>query len=112
MLRCCRPNNFNTNATCIAGCGCDAAPLYPVCNRNGTVFYSPCHAGCRLDSEAFALMDPKIAPTFDDCTCAGGNGTEPEAVSRDYCAQDDCDWKVKLYFANMALGGIVGGMGE
>ncbi|KAI1707365.1 organic anion transporter polypeptide (OATP) family domain-containing protein [Ditylenchus destructor] len=101
------PNNFNMNSTCLSGCGCEGVPLYPVCDTQGTVYYSPCHAGCKLNAAAFTALDPKMTPTFNDCRCANtGN-----AVSRDFCEETDCSWKVVWYFLNMAISGVIGGMG-
>lgn len=98
-----RPNNFNMNSTCLSGCGCEGVPLYPVCDTQGTVYYSPCHAGCKLNAAAFTALDPKMTPTFNDCRCANtGN-----AVSRDFCEETDCSWKVVWYFLNMAISGVV-----
>lgn len=88
-------------------CGCDGAPLYPVCDRFGQVFYSPCHAGCPINNQAFSALDPKQSPIFNGCKCVDGGSD----VSRDFCQEMDCDWKAKLYFTNMAIAGIVGGMG-
>lgn len=91
----------------MANCGCELAPLYPVCDQKGQVFYSPCHAGCKLDITNHKLLEKPKAPVFSRCKCAAA-GTK---VSRDFCISDECDWNVKLYFANMAISGIIGGMG-
>lgn len=87
------------------GCNCELAPLYPVCDRHGTVFYSPCHAGCHLtDLSAFLNYDK--TPIFNDCGCAKGR-----EVSREFCEEGDCRHRMYWYFGNMAAGGIIGGMG-
>lgn len=113
-----RPNNFNINQTCMNFCGCENTPLYPVCDSYGQVFYSPCHAGCPINHQAFGALDPRKSPIFSGCKCVftalGSDVTDTVVlgeVSRDFCQDSDCDWKAKLYFTNMAISGIVGGMG-
>ncbi|KAI6189840.1 Solute carrier organic anion transporter family member [Aphelenchoides bicaudatus] len=100
-------NGLNTTQTCASGCFCDNT-LYPVCDESGeNVFFSPCHAGCGLPNiTAFAELDPKETPVFSNCSCAN-NGN----VSREFCEQKDCNFKIKLYFFNMAIGGLFGGLG-
>jgi len=100
-------NGLNTTLNCASGCFCDNT-LYPVCDQTGKrVFFSPCHAGCAPPNiTEFAALDPKETPSFSNCTCVI-NGP----VSRDFCEQEDCNFKVKLYFFNMALGGMFGGLG-
>ncbi|VDO75232.1 unnamed protein product [Onchocerca flexuosa] len=44
-----RLTNQNYTTACNTDCNCIGMPLYPVCNRQGQAFYSPCHAGCLLD---------------------------------------------------------------
>lgn len=100
-----RSNSFNASNACLLGCNCELAPLYPVCDRHGTVFYSPCHAGCHLtDLSAFLNYDK--TPIFNDCGCAKGR-----EVSREFCEEGDCRHRMYWYFGNMAAGGIIGGMG-
>nr|CAD2173693.1 unnamed protein product [Meloidogyne enterolobii] len=96
------PTNFN----CLKGCYCEGSPLYPVCDRSGlNVFFSPCHAGCHITNITSILNNQKT-PIFDSCKCANGG-----KVSRDFCNEGDCMNKLYWYFGNMAIGGIVGGMG-
>ncbi|KAK6030420.1 hypothetical protein OSTOST_03444, partial [Ostertagia ostertagi] len=60
-------------------------PFYPVCNRRGDVFYSPCQAGCPLSGANFSIytkMEKGMPLTFTECECSG---TRDLAVSRDYC---------------------------
>ncbi|CAD5232022.1 unnamed protein product [Bursaphelenchus xylophilus] len=100
----------NTTAVCSRNCYCENVPIYPVCDPQGNVYYSPCHAGCPSPNPAeFALLDPKLPPTFANCSCVKQDAER--RVSRDYCVTDDCNWKIKVYFLNMALGGVVGGLG-
>ncbi|CAJ0577134.1 unnamed protein product, partial [Mesorhabditis spiculigera] len=102
----------NTFPSCRADCVCDTMPLYPVCNKEGKVFYSPCHAGCPLGGANFTLFAEKPAnetlPVFNDCACAG---TEDGEVSRSHCPVEQCEWQFKIYFANQAIGALFGGMG-
>ncbi|CAD5224170.1 unnamed protein product [Bursaphelenchus okinawaensis] len=101
--------SLNSTLGCSSNCYCDNVPIYPVCDPQGNVYYSPCHAGCPSpDPAVFAQLDPKLPPTFSNCSCVK---TSDKHVSRDYCITDDCNWKIKLYFLNMALGGVIGGLG-
>ncbi|KAL3986408.1 sodium-independent organic anion transporter family protein [Acanthocheilonema viteae] len=95
--------NFTT--TCNSDCNCIGAPLYPVCNRQGQTFYSPCHAGCSLDQ---SFSNPSTVKIFQNCSCS--NNTDNE-VSRDFCDQTICERKFAWYFVNLAFSGIFGGMG-
>ncbi|KAL7071638.1 hypothetical protein ACQ4LE_009512 [Meloidogyne hapla] len=98
--------NPTTNFNCLKGCFCDGSPLYPVCDRSGSkVFFSPCHAGCQI-TNITSILNTQKTPIFDSCSCAIGG-----KVSRDFCDEGDCWNKLYWYFANMAMGGIVGGMG-
>uniref|UniRef100_A0A914ZJ48 Solute carrier organic anion transporter family member n=1 Tax=Parascaris univalens TaxID=6257 RepID=A0A914ZJ48_PARUN len=98
-------NNGLFNSTCNEGCNCDGMPLYPVCNQLGEVFYSPCQAGCPLD-ETLATDSPhKI---FKKCVCSN---TTDMLVSRDFCRESVCESKFVMYFINMAISGVFGGMG-
>ena len=38
----------NLSAECNEGCGCSAAMYEPVCGFDGSIYFSPCHAGCSL----------------------------------------------------------------
>ena len=40
---------------CNVGCHCSLKEYDPVCGIDGTVYYSPCHAGCMTES----LLDDK-----------------------------------------------------
>ncbi|KAI3418783.1 hypothetical protein GPALN_007885 [Globodera pallida] len=95
----------NVNNSCISGCHCESAPLYPVCDLNGTVYYSPCHAGCQLTDSAFNILETHKTPVFDSCKCAA-----TDRVSREFC-QENCRPKMYWYFTNVAIGGVIGGMG-
>ncbi|EHB17808.1 Solute carrier organic anion transporter family member 4A1 [Heterocephalus glaber] len=38
--------HLNLTATCNEHCSCQPEHYRPVCDANGTMYYSPCHAGC------------------------------------------------------------------
>ena len=57
---------------CSAGCGCREVPYHPVCSRDGeAVFFSPCHAGCRLanDTEDSSGGGRRRRNLYWDCAC-------------------------------------------
>uniref|UniRef100_A0A7E4ZU18 Solute carrier organic anion transporter family member n=1 Tax=Panagrellus redivivus TaxID=6233 RepID=A0A7E4ZU18_PANRE len=97
-------------ASCLKNCACERMPMFPVCDQSGEVFYSPCHAGCKLTQsslEMFTVASDKVSGIiFENCACAGG-----KSVSRQFCTTEDCDQMGLMYFLVMALGGLVGGMG-
>ncbi|KAL3097073.1 hypothetical protein niasHS_002789 [Heterodera schachtii] len=98
--------NANSTSSCAVGCHCESAPLYPVCDPNGAVYYSPCHAGCQLGESAFSILETQKTPLFDSCLCS-----PTERVSREFCREENCRSKMYWYFTNVAIGGIIGGMG-
>uniref|UniRef100_A0A914DWR9 Solute carrier organic anion transporter family member n=1 Tax=Acrobeloides nanus TaxID=290746 RepID=A0A914DWR9_9BILA len=100
---------FNTPGAQEGGCGCDGMPIYPVCNQQQKVFYSPCHACCPVDT-SFLTQEKNDSQvfTFKNCNCSE---TDDGLVSRDFCVDEGCDfWKI-VYFINMAITGLIGGMG-
>ncbi|TKR87203.1 hypothetical protein L596_011644 [Steinernema carpocapsae] len=97
-----RTTNFTFSTPCNQMCICEEVNLFPVCNKGGNVFYSPCHAGCGNYSQV-----PDVGLVFADCSCANGY-TE---VSRDFCNDDHCNSQFVKYFVNMAISGVFGGMG-
>jgi len=98
-----RTNNFTFTTPCNNQCLCEEVNLFPVCNREGSVFYSPCHAGCSDYTQV-----PHFGLVFSNCTCAGATFNE---VSRDFCNDDHCTSQFTWYFVNMAISGMFGGMG-
>uniref|UniRef100_A0A914D241 Solute carrier organic anion transporter family member n=1 Tax=Acrobeloides nanus TaxID=290746 RepID=A0A914D241_9BILA len=105
------PQHFNASAfttSCAQG-GCDGTPIYPVCNEQHEVFYSPCHAGCPVDISFLAQeKNATQAFTFENCNYSRN---ESGSVSRDFCVDEGCDFWSKIYFVNMAITGLIGGMG-
>jgi uncharacterized membrane protein YciS (DUF1049 family) len=49
-------NNFNYTNECNTECSCQNTRLFPVCDRRGRPFYSPCQAGCRHVSDIAELV--------------------------------------------------------
>ncbi|VDO26933.1 unnamed protein product [Onchocerca flexuosa] len=95
-----RSTNYNYTQLCNANCGCQSAPLYPICDKSGYAFFSPCHAGCRN----VRITDVKTHELeFSSCQC------KPEEVlSRKNC-QDDCNLKAMFFFILMIIGSFAGG---
>nr|CAD2160481.1 unnamed protein product [Meloidogyne enterolobii] len=93
---------LNLTRECNTECGCNSAKLYPVCDRAGNVYYSPCHAGCRhieiLDGEENKLE-------FSECECADGG-----IVSKKLCP-DNCRLMRYAFFVTIVLGAFIAGTG-
>uniref|UniRef100_A0AC34QS82 Solute carrier organic anion transporter family member n=1 Tax=Panagrolaimus sp. JU765 TaxID=591449 RepID=A0AC34QS82_9BILA len=102
---------MDLNLPCMSNCGCDKMPMFPVCDVQGNVFYSPCHAGCPFTFNEIQLFSSTQkngagGVVFSNCRCS-----ESGEVSRQFCLASDCEIKAYMYFFIMALGGMVGGMG-
>ncbi|CDW54661.1 OATP and Gal-bind lectin and Kazal 2 domain conta ining protein [Trichuris trichiura] len=93
-----RENGFNFTTSCNGDCHCDNSMLLPVCSSSGTLYFSPCHAGCRSSQRVDSLTN------FTDCFCMD-NGT---IASRDFC-RDDCDQPFVSYMLLWAATGLVAG---
>lgn len=79
----------NLTAACNSHCSCKPEHYSPVCDAGGTMFYSPCHAGCRVAAET----DPggrqvSVAPA----PALPGPGQAPPS-SRD----QHCCWAPQVY---------------
>ena len=72
--------SINSTTSCEARCDCDQAMYKPICNVNdGTVFYSPCHAGC--------FQNQLINNEYFNCSCFAqtlGRGVDG------HCPQGSC----------------------
>ncbi|WKY10557.1 hypothetical protein Q1695_002710 [Nippostrongylus brasiliensis] len=102
-------NNF-TFPMCRTDCVCDGMPFYPVCNKKGDVFYSPCQAGCPLSGANFTIytkMDKGAPLVFTQCECSN---TPDLAVSRDFCPTEHCHSQFTTFFINQAIGAVFGGL--
>ncbi|VDK88935.1 unnamed protein product [Onchocerca ochengi] len=97
-----RSTNYNYTQLCNANCGCQSAPLYPVCDKSGYAFFSPCHAGCR--DVCVRITDVKMHELeFSSCECK-----PEEMLSRKNC-QDDCKLKAMFFCLLMIIGSFAGG---
>uniref|UniRef100_A0A0M3HXB5 Solute carrier organic anion transporter family member n=1 Tax=Ascaris lumbricoides TaxID=6252 RepID=A0A0M3HXB5_ASCLU len=94
--------NFNYTVPCNADCGCESAPLFPICNSNGYAYYSPCHAGCREvilnNADAYHLE-------FASCDCSPG-----EVLKKELC-NDDCKMMIIAFFICVIVGAFAAGNG-
>ncbi|XP_013791882.1 solute carrier organic anion transporter family member 5A1-like, partial [Limulus polyphemus] len=63
----------NLTADCNLGCQCTPYEIEPVCGRNGITYFSPCHAGCRLDNDR--IQGIGIIQNFTSCACIPTNKT-------------------------------------
>ncbi|KAH7723942.1 Protein F47E1.4 [Aphelenchoides avenae] len=94
--------NFNYTSSCNADCGCESAKLFPVCDADGQVFFSPCHAGCRrvnvIDINSYNLE-------FSECDCS------PHGVlKRDLC-RNECKGMLIVFCLSMVASAFVAGTG-
>ena len=102
---------MDLSVPCVANCNCNRMPMFPVCDKNNNVFYSPCHAGCPFGLNEIRLFNASESEEregiiFSNCKCVDG-GT----VSRQFCQSPECDSSFHWYLFVLALGGIIGGMG-
>ncbi|KAL5240236.1 hypothetical protein ACI65C_007646 [Semiaphis heraclei] len=76
---------WNLTMDCNVGCNCGKSMNYnPVCSFDGsTTFYSPCYAGCTLETIANGGVK-----AYSNCTCIGGLGTATEGVCPVACGHD------------------------
>uniref|UniRef100_A0A914S081 Kazal-like domain-containing protein n=1 Tax=Parascaris equorum TaxID=6256 RepID=A0A914S081_PAREQ len=88
--------NFNYTVPCNADCGCESAPLFPVCNSKGYAYYSPCHAGCREVNSNVALSSEMHDPG--------------EVLKKELC-NDDCKMMIIVFFICVIVGAFVAGNG-
>ncbi|GMT02863.1 hypothetical protein PENTCL1PPCAC_25037 [Pristionchus entomophagus] len=91
---------YNLTHSCNTDCGCEGVKLYPVCDKSGTPFFSPCHAGCREASK-----HGPISIDFSSCACAAGG-----RVAKEWCVQS-CAPATVAFFSTVLLGSFIGGLG-
>ena len=67
-----RHASSNLSAECNEGCGCSAAMYEPVCGFDGSIYFSPCHAGCSLQYQwnkgpmgPYKVMTSLLGARFD-----------------------------------------------
>lgn len=77
-------------STCNTDCGCTMDRYFPVCGKDGLMYYSPCFAGCLSQSEDFKY--------YSNCSCIEYQLTPDEIASGSYWlaqegkCQSDCMW--------------------
>lgn len=98
---------------CSETCNCTTMSFQPVCDPvNGTVFFSPCHAGCRKMSAADSGR-----VSFNDCSCLPNQPhvswsqqqrqpLDQEAPYLGLCAGDTCR-NVVAFIALSSLAGFI-----
>ena len=71
--------SFN-NLTCNSHCGCKSTQYEPVCSADGqTVFFSPCHAGCKKVEElVIDQTTKKSIKRYLDCECVATSSKETQ----------------------------------
>ncbi|VBB32922.1 unnamed protein product [Acanthocheilonema viteae] len=95
-----RSINYNYTQSCNANCGCQSAPLYPICDKSGYAYFSPCHAGCR-DVRITDVRKHELE--FSSCEC------KPEEVlSRKNC-RDGCSLNAMLFSILITIGSFAVG---
>ncbi|CAL2050927.1 unnamed protein product [Caenorhabditis brenneri] len=96
-----RETNYNFTRECNSQCFCENARLYPVCDKTGYAYFSPCHAGCR-EAKQYG-SDPLL--DFTSCQCAPGG-----VVSKKYC-ENTCKTSTVVFFLTVLPGSFVAGLG-
>lgn len=62
------------NLTCDLNCGCSRSEYSPVCSVDGgTVFFSPCQAGCKNSTLVYNEITKKQVRYYFDCSCVEAN---------------------------------------
>ncbi|XP_007952905.1 solute carrier organic anion transporter family member 4A1 [Orycteropus afer afer] len=61
--------HLQLTAACNVACDCQPEHYSPVCGSDGTMYYSPCHAGCL----APATTDPGGRKVYRNCSCVPQN---------------------------------------
>ncbi|KAF8381937.1 hypothetical protein PRIPAC_71079 [Pristionchus pacificus] len=92
---------YNLTHSCNVDCGCEGAKLYPVCDRSGKPFFSPCHAGCREASH----HGEHTSIEFSSCACAADG-----RVAKEWCVQS-CKPATVAFFSTVLIGSFIGGLG-
>uniref|UniRef100_A0A3B5KDF3 Solute carrier organic anion transporter family member n=1 Tax=Takifugu rubripes TaxID=31033 RepID=A0A3B5KDF3_TAKRU len=65
----------NLTESCNAACGCVAQMYDPVCGADATMYYSPCHAGCRALNHTEASTGKRV---YSGCSCVLANVSSPQ----------------------------------
>ncbi|XP_069107929.1 solute carrier organic anion transporter family member 4A1-like [Argopecten irradians] len=57
---------------CNTGCGCSAMLYEPVCGMDGSIYFTPCHAGCNLEYE---WLEGPMGPFkfYSNCSCVAAS---------------------------------------
>lgn len=93
---------YNFSRECNADCSCEGAALYPVCDKSGYVYFSPCHAGCK---EYEVNRDDNTDVGFHSCECSS------DGVVRKSLCTDTCRIPTIIFFFTVCLGSLFAGMG-
>ncbi|XP_041360902.1 solute carrier organic anion transporter family member 4A1-like isoform X2 [Gigantopelta aegis] len=72
--------------SCNAGCGCTEDEYLPVCGKDGTLYFSPCYAGCGT-----ILKEPE--QTYTNCSCINFVETNSTPFSAEFGkCESSCKW--------------------
>ncbi|XP_033126930.1 solute carrier organic anion transporter family member 3A1-like [Anneissia japonica] len=97
--------NASTTIECNANCGCDEHVYDPVCDWNGVIYVSACHAGCRGQLKGNRSLVPGVQNKmiFTACQCiileGDSNTINPSGgYAFPTCRHKwDCDNKIYLF---------------
>lgn len=92
--------NYQLDNECNAGCGCNMENYFPVCGRDGLMYYNPCYAGCTSHTDDYRY--------YSNCSCINYNFAQANVTGAHYwlaeqgkCASD-CQW-LPLFLPLLAL---------
>ncbi|VDP08917.1 unnamed protein product, partial [Heligmosomoides polygyrus] len=96
---------YNFSRECNADCSCEGAALYPVCDKSGYVYFSPCHAGLNRDDNTDVVSFHLSTHGFHSCECSS------DGVVRKSLCTDTCRIPTIIFFFTVCLGSLFAGMG-
>ncbi|KAH3697069.1 solute carrier organic anion transporter family member 4C1-like [Dreissena polymorpha] len=91
------PVSIETLTPCNQNCHCDESVFQVVCDQNGRKFYSPCLAGCELETgknifpksfDTTPIFENKV---YSNCRCVSSVGNMTSSVSSENCVPSTCN---------------------
>ncbi|XP_060065618.1 solute carrier organic anion transporter family member 4A1-like [Ylistrum balloti] len=106
----------NLQDQCNSECGCSAVLYEPVCGMDGSIYFSPCHAGCSLD---FEWLEGPMGPFkfYSNCSCVTASliamtnstlPTEPEVSTQGPTAKESTTQMISLNVTGPPIGAFQG----